>query len=157
VALNEVFVPLLQRQFPEIVDFYLPPEGCSYRLAVVSIRKQYAGHARRVMMGIWSFLRQFMYTKFVIVTDDDIDVRNWQDVIWAVTTRVDPVRDAVLLDNTAIDYLDFASPVAGLGGKLGLDATGKWPGETQRNWGRPIRMSDDVRRRIDELWPALGL
>jgi 4-hydroxy-3-polyprenylbenzoate decarboxylase len=157
VALNEVFVPLLQKQFPEIADFYLPPEGCSYRMAVVTMRKQYAGHAKRVMMGVWSYLRQFMYTKFVIVTDDDIDARDWKDVIWALTTRMDPARDTVILENTPIDYLDFASPVAGLGGKIGFDATHKFPGETQREWGRPIRMSDEVRRRVDELWPSLGL
>jgi len=157
VALNEVFVPLLQKQFPEIADFYLPPEGCSYRLAVVTMRKQYAGHAKRVMMGVWSYLRQFMYTKFVIVTDDDIDARDWKDVIWALTTRMDPARDTVILENTPIDYLDFASPVAGLGGKIGFDATHKFPGETQREWGRPIRMSEEVRRRVDELWPSLGL
>jgi len=157
VALNEVFVPLLQKQFPEIADFYLPPEGCSYRIAVVTMRKQYPGHAKRVMMGVWSFLRQFMYTKFVIVTDEDIDARDWKDVIWAITTRMDPARDTVILENTPIDYLDFASPVAGLGGKLGFDATNKWPGETQRQWGRPIVMSDEVRRRVDELWPSLGL
>ena len=138
VALNEVFVPLLQKQFPEIMDFYLPPEGCSYRMAVVSIKKQYPGHAKRVMFGIWSYLRQFMYTKFIIVVDDDIDIRNWQEVIWAITTRVDPVRDTLLVENTPIDYLDFASPVSGLGGKMGLDATNKWPGETQREWGRPL-------------------
>jgi 4-hydroxy-3-polyprenylbenzoate decarboxylase len=157
VALNEVFVPLLQKQFPEIADFYLPPEGCSYRMAVVTMRKQYAGHAKRVMMGVWSYLRQFMYTKFVIVTDDDIDARNWQDVIWALTTRMDPARDTVILENTPIDYLDFASPVAGLGGKIGFDATHKFPGETQREWGRPIRMSEDIRRRVDDLWPSLGI
>jgi len=157
VALNEVFVPLLQKQFPEITDFYLPPEGCSYRLAVVTMRKQYAGHAKRVMMGVWSYLRQFMYTKFVIVTDDDVNARDWRDVIWAVTTRMDPARDTVILENTPIDYLDFASPVAGLGGKIGFDATNKWPGETQREWGRPIGMSPEVRRRVDELWPLLGL
>ncbi len=157
VALNEVFVPLLQKQFPEIVDFYLPPEGCSYRLAVVTIRKQYPGHAKRVMMGVWSFLRQFMYTKFVIVTDADIDARDWKDVIWAVTTRMDPARDTVILENTPIDYLDFASPVAGLGGKIGLDATHKLPGETNREWGTPIAMSEEVKRRIDALWPELGL
>jgi len=157
VALNEVFVPLLRKQFPEITDFYLPPEGCSYRLAVVTMRKQYPGHARRVMMGVWSFLRQFMYTKFVIVTDDDVDARDWKDVIWAMTTRMDPARDTVILENTPIDYLDFASPVSGLGGKIGFDATNKFPGETQREWGRPIRMSDQVRRRVDELWPSLGL
>ncbi len=157
VALNEVFVPLLTKQFPEIVDFYLPPEGCSYRIAVVTMKKQYPGHAKRVMMGVWSYLRQFMYTKFVIVTDDDIDARNWQDVIWAMTTRMDPVRDTVLVDNTPIDYLDFASPVAGLGGKIGFDATHKLPGETRREWGRPIQMSAAVRERVDELWPSLGL
>ena len=157
VALNEVFIPLLQKQFPEIADFYLPQEGCSYRMAVVSIRKQYAGHAKRVMFGIWSFLRQFMYTKFIIVVDDDIDVRDWKEVIWAVTTRVDPVRDTLLVDNTPIDYLDFASPVSGLGGKMGLDATNKWPGETQRAWGTPIAMNEVVKRRIDEMWSELGL
>ncbi|OBS09579.1 4-hydroxy-3-polyprenylbenzoate decarboxylase [Acidihalobacter prosperus] len=157
LALNEVFVPLLQKQFPEIVDFYLPPEGCSYRMAVVSMRKQYPGHAKRVMMGVWSFLRQFMYTKFVIVVDEDIDTRNWQDVIWAVTTRMDPIRDTVLIDNTPIDYLDFASPVSGLGSKMGLDATSKWPGETQREWGRPIEMDEGVKARVDALWPSLNL
>jgi 4-hydroxy-3-polyprenylbenzoate decarboxylase len=157
VALNEVFVPLLQKQFPEIVDFYLPPEGCSYRLAVVSLKKQYPGHAKRVMFGVWSFLRQFMYTKFVIVTDDDVDVREWKDVIWAVTTRMDPMRDTVIIDNTPIDYLDFASPVAGLGSKIGFDATNKWRGETQREWGRPIRMDDDVKRRVDEIWGILEI
>jgi 4-hydroxy-3-polyprenylbenzoate decarboxylase len=156
-ALNEVLVPLLTRQFPEIVDFYLPPEGCSYRLAVVSMAKQYPGHAKRVMFGVWSFLRQFMYTKFVIVTDDDIDIRDWQDVIWAVTTRMDPARDTVIVENTPIDYLDFASPVAGLGAKLGFDATRKWPGETNRAWGEPIRMSNEVVARIDALWPELGI
>ncbi len=157
VALNEVFVPILQKQFPEIVDFYLPPEGCSYRLAVVSIRKQYPGHAKRILFGVWSFLRQFMYTKFVIVVDDDVDTRNWQDVIWAITTRMDPARDTVLIENTPIDYLDFASPVAGLGSKMGLDATNKWPGETDREWGRPIVMDDAVRERVDALWAELGL
>jgi 4-hydroxy-3-polyprenylbenzoate decarboxylase len=157
VALNEVFVPLLTKQFPEIVDFYLPPEGCSYRIAVVSMRKQYAGHAKRVMFGIWSYLRQFMYTKFIIVVDEDIDVRDWKEVIWAVTTRTDPARDVLIADNTPIDYLDFASPVSGLGSKLGLDATNKWPGETARNWGRPISMDEDVRRRIDLIWADLGL
>jgi 4-hydroxy-3-polyprenylbenzoate decarboxylase len=157
VALNEVFVPLLQQQFPEITDFYLPPEGCSYRLAVVSMKKQYPGHAKRVMFGVWSFLRQFMYTKFVIVTDDDVNVRDWKDVIWAMTTRMDPVRDVTLVDNTPIDYLDFASPVSGLGGKIGMDATNKWPGETQREWGRPIVMDEAVRRRVDEIWGQLGL
>jgi 4-hydroxy-3-polyprenylbenzoate decarboxylase len=157
VALNEVFVPILRRTFPEIVDFYLPPEGCSYRMAVVSIRKQYPGHAKRVMFGIWSFLRQFMYTKFIVVVDDDIDARDWKDVIWAVTTRVDPVRDTVLVDNTPIDYLDFASPFAGLGGKMGIDATGKWAGETAREWGRPIAMDAAVKARVDALWKDLGL
>ncbi|MEW5890109.1 MAG: 4-hydroxy-3-polyprenylbenzoate decarboxylase [Pseudomonadota bacterium] len=157
VALNEVFVPLLQKQFPEIVDFYLPPEGCSYRLAVVSLRKQYPGHAKRVMFGIWSFLRQFMYTKFIIVVDDDIDIRNWKEVIWALTTRVDAARDTLIADNTPIDYLDFASPVAGLGAKMGIDATNKWPGETTREWGRPIVQDSAVRRRVDELWDSLGI
>lgn len=157
VALNEVFVPLLKRQLPEIVDFYLPPEGCSYRLAVVSIRKQYPGHAKRVMFGLWSVLRQFMYTKFIVVVDDDIDTRNWQEVVWAMTTRMDPVRDTVLVENTPIDYLDFASPVSGLGGKMGLDATNKWPGETQREWGVPIAMDDDVKKRVDAMWGQLGL
>ena len=157
VALNEVFVPLLQKQFPEIADFYLPPEGCSYRMAVVSIRKQYPGHARRVMFGIWSFLRQFMYTKFIIVTDDDVDVRSWPEVIWALTTRVDAARDTLIAQNTPIDYLDFASPVAGLGSKMGIDATNKWPGETSREWGRPIAMDEAVKRRVDELWRELGL
>jgi 4-hydroxy-3-polyprenylbenzoate decarboxylase len=151
VALNEVFVPLLQKQFPEIVDFYLPPEGCSYRMAIVSIRKSYAGHAKRLMFGIWSFLRQFMYTKFIVVTDDDVDVRNWQEVIWAITTRVDPVRDTTLVDHTPIDYLDFASPVSGLGGKMGLDATHKWPGETSREWGRAIHMDAAVEERVAPL------
>jgi len=157
VALNEVFVPLLQKQYPEIVDFYLPPEGCSYRLAVISIRKQYPGHAKRVMMGAWSFLRQFMYTKFVIVTDDDVNIRDWNDVIWAMTTRMDPARDTVLIENTPIDYLDFASPVSGLGSKIGMDATNKWPGETTREWGRPITMDEDVKKRVDELWDQLGI
>jgi 4-hydroxy-3-polyprenylbenzoate decarboxylase len=157
MALNEVFVPILQKQFPEILDFYLPPEGCSYRLAVVRMRKQYPGHAKRVMFGVWSFLRQFMYTKIVIVVDEDIDARNWPDVIWAMTTRMDPVRDVHLVENSPIDYLDFASPVAGLGGKMGMDATNKWPGETQREWGRPIAMSPEVKARVDALWPQLGL
>jgi 4-hydroxy-3-polyprenylbenzoate decarboxylase len=157
VALNEVFVPILQKQFPEIVDFYLPPEGCSYRMAVVSMKKQYPGHAKRVMMGVWSFLHQFMYTKFVIVTDDDVDVRNWEDVIWAMTTRMDPTRDTVLVDNTPIDYLDFASPVSGLGSKMGLDATNKMPGETNREWGEPIEMDDAVKQRVDALWDDLGI
>ena len=157
LALNEVFVPLLQKQFPEIVDFYLPPEGCSYRMAVVSIRKQYPGHAKRVMFGIWSFLRQFMYTKFIIVTDDDVDVRSWPEVIWALTTRVDAARDTLIAENTPIDYLDFASPVASLGSKMGIDATNKWPGETSREWGRPIAMDPAVKERVDALWQQLGL
>lgn len=157
VALNEVFVPILQKQFPEIVDFYLPPEGCSYRLAVVSIKKQYAGHAKRVMMGVWSFLRQFMYTKYVIVVDDDVNARDWNDVIWAMTTRMDPKRDTVLIENTPIDYLDFASPVAGLGSKMGMDATNKWPGETDREWGRPITKDPQVSIKVDELMTKLGL
>lgn len=157
VALNEVFIPLLQKQYPEIVDFYLPPEGCSYRLAVVSINKQYPGHAKRIMMGVWSFLRQFMYTKFVIVTDDDVDIRQWSDVIWAITTRVDPIRDTVLIDNTPIDYLDFASPVSGLGSKMGIDATNKWPGETTRDWGTPIAMDESVKQRVDQLWDELDI
>ena len=157
VALNEVFVPLLQKQFPEIVDFYLPPEGCSYRLATVSIRKQYPGHAKRVMFGIWSVLRQFMYTKFIIVVDDDVNVRDWKEVIWAMTTRVDAARDTLIAENTPIDYLDFASPVAGLGSKMGLDATNKWPGETNREWGRPMVMDPAVKARVDALWGELGL
>jgi 4-hydroxy-3-polyprenylbenzoate decarboxylase len=157
VALNEVFVPLLQKQYPEIADFYLPPEGCSYRFAVVSIRKQYPGHARRVMFGIWSFLRQFMYTKFILVVDDDVDVRDWKEVIWALTTRCDAARDTLIAENTPIDYLDFASPVAGLGSKMGIDATNKWPGETDREWGRPIAMDEAVKQRVDALWSQLGL
>jgi 4-hydroxy-3-polyprenylbenzoate decarboxylase len=156
-ALNEIFVPLLRKQFPEILDFYLPPEGCSYRLAVVRMRKQYPGHAKRVMFGVWSFLRQFMYTKVIVVCDDDIDVRDWKEVVWAVTTRVDPARDTTLVENTPIDYLDFASPAAGLGSKLGVDATNKWPGETARRWGRPIVMDSEVRRKVDLIWPELGL
>ncbi len=156
-ALNEVFVPILAKQFPEIVDFYLPPEGCSYRLAVVSMKKQYPGHAKRVMFGIWSFLRQFMYTKFIIVVDDDVDIRQWKEVIWALTTRVDAARDTVVVEHTPIDYLDFASPVAGLGSKMGIDATNKWPGETQRNWGRPITMSAEVKARVDAMWSSLGI
>jgi len=156
-ALNEIFVPLLRKQFPEILDFYLPPEGCSYRLAVVRMRKQYPGHAKRVMFGVWSFLRQFMYTKVIVVCDDDIDVRDWKEVVWAVTTRVDPARDTTLVENTPIDYLDFASPAAGLGSKLGVDATNKWPGETARRWGRPIVMDSEVRRKVDSIWPQLGL
>jgi 4-hydroxy-3-polyprenylbenzoate decarboxylase len=157
VALNELFIPILQQQFPEIVDFYLPPEGCSYRLAIVTIKKQYPGHARHVMLGVWSFLRQFMYTKFIIVTDDDINARNWEDVIWAITTRMDPKRDTQFLDHTAIDYLDFASPVSGLGSKIGLDATNKWSGETDRLWGKPIKMSDDVKSKINMIWDSLGI
>ncbi len=157
VALNEVFVPILQKQFPEITDFYLPPEGCSYRLAVVSIKKQYPGHAKRVMVGVWGFLRQFMYTKFVIVVDDDVDARNWQDVIWAITTRMDPIRDLTLIDHTPIDYLDFASPVSGLGSKAGFDATNKWPGETNREWGLPIVMDAAVKQRVDAVWESLGI
>ncbi|CAG0967252.1 4-hydroxy-3-polyprenylbenzoate decarboxylase [Rhodocyclaceae bacterium] len=157
VALNEVFVPLLQKQFPEITDFYLPPEGCSYRMAVVSMKKQYPGHAKRVMFGIWSFLRQFMYTKFIVVTDDDVNVRDWKEVIWALTTRVDAARDTTIVEQTPIDYLDFASPVAGLGSKMGIDATNKWPGETDREWGRTIEMSADVKQRVDAIWQDLGL
>ena len=157
VALNEVFVPLLQKQFPEVQDFYLPPEGCSYRMALVSMKKKYPGHAKRVMMGIWSFLRQFMYTKFIVVVDEDIDIRQWEDVIWAITTRMDPSRDTVLIENTPIDYLDFASPVSGLGSKMGLDATNKSEGETNRAWGKPIEMSAEVKKRIDELWDDLGI
>lgn len=157
VALNEVFIPLLQKQFPEIVDFYLPPEGCSYRLAVVTMKKQYPGHAKRIMMAVWSFLRQFMYTKFVIVCDDDINARHWPDVIWAITTRMDPQRDTVMMDNTPIDYLDFASPVSGLGSKMGMDATNKWPGETSREWGSVIRMDEDVLARVNGYWSSLGL
>jgi len=157
VALNEVFIPLLQKQFPEIADFYLPPEGCSYRMAVVRMKKQYPGHAKRVMFGVWSYLRQFMYTKIIIVVDDDVDARDWKEVIWAITTRVDPARDTLIAENTPIDYLDFASPVAGLGSKMGIDATHKWPGETSRTWGRPIAMDADVKRRIDAIWKELKL
>ena len=157
LALNEVFIPILQKQFPEIVDFYLPPEGCSYRLAVVTMKKQYAGHAKRVMMGVWSFLRQFMYTKFVIVTDDDVNARDWNDVIWAMTTRMDPKRDCMFVEDSPIDYLDFASPVSGLGSKIGMDATNKWPGETNREWGTPITMPEEVKDRVDALWDKLGL
>jgi 4-hydroxy-3-polyprenylbenzoate decarboxylase len=155
VALNEVFIPILQKQFPEIIDFYLPPEGCSYRMAVISIKKQYAGHAKRVMFGTWSYLRQFMYTKFVVVVDDDVDARNWEDVIWAMTTRMDPARDITLLENTPIDYLDFASPVSGLGSKAGFDATNKWPGETPREWGEPIVQSAEIIKQVDEIWSSL--
>ncbi|MNU97281.1 3-octaprenyl-4-hydroxybenzoate carboxy-lyase [compost metagenome] len=157
VALNEVFVPLLQKQFPEIVDFYLPPEGCSYRMAVVTIKKRYPGHAKRVMLGVWSFLRQFMYTKFVIVCDDDINARDWKDVIWAITTRMDPARDTTLIEHTPIDYLDFASPVSGLGSKMGLDATNKWPGESNREWGQPIVQDEAVKQKIDGIWDELKI
>ncbi|AKZ65671.1 4-hydroxy-3-polyprenylbenzoate decarboxylase [Candidatus Palibaumannia cicadellinicola] len=157
VALNEIFIPILQKQFPEIVDFYLPPEGCSYRLAVVTIKKKYAGHAKRIMMGIWSFLPQFLYTKFIIVCDDDIDARNWKDIIWAITTRMDPMRDTVFIANTPIDYLDFASPVSGLGSKMGMDATNKLPGETQREWGVPIKRDDKVLSHIDTIWESIGI
>jgi 4-hydroxy-3-polyprenylbenzoate decarboxylase len=157
VALNEVFVPLLQKQFTEITDFYLPPEGCSYRMAVVQMKKAYPGHAKRVMFGVWSFLRQFMYTKFIVVVDEDVNIRDWKEVIWAITTRVDPTRDTTLVDNTPIDYLDFASPVSGLGSKMGIDATNKWPGETSREWGRTIEMSDEVKQRVDRIWQELGL
>jgi 4-hydroxy-3-polyprenylbenzoate decarboxylase len=157
VALNEVFIPILQKQFPEIIDFYLPPEGCSYRVAVVSMKKQYPGHAKRVMMGVWSFLRQFMYTKFVIVVDEDVNTRDWQDVIWAMSTRVDPVRDFTFVENTPIDYLDFASPVSGLGSKVGIDATNKLPGETDREWGTPISMDESVKQKIDQIWSSLNI
>ncbi|TFW06402.1 4-hydroxy-3-polyprenylbenzoate decarboxylase [Oxalobacteraceae bacterium OM1] len=157
VALNEVFVPLLQKQFTEITDFYLPPEGCSYRMAVVQMKKAYPGHAKRVMFGVWSFLRQFMYTKFIVVVDEDVNIRDWKEVIWAITTRVDPSRDTTLVDNTPIDYLDFASPVSGLGSKMGIDATNKWPGETSREWGRTIVMSDDVKAKVDRIWQELGI
>ena len=157
VALNEVFIPILQKQFPEIIDFYLPPEGCSYRMAVVSMKKQYPGHAKRVMMGVWSFLRQFMYTKFVIVVDDDIDTRNWNDVIWAMTTRMDPARDTTIIENTPIDYLDFASPISGLGSKIGFDATNKWQGETDREWGKPIIMDEEIVKKVDDKWDSLGI
>ncbi|WP_194868350.1 4-hydroxy-3-polyprenylbenzoate decarboxylase [Pseudoalteromonas sp. PPB1] len=157
VALNEVFVPILQKQFPEIVDFYLPPEGCSYRMAVVTMKKQYPGHAKRVMLGVWSFLRQFMYTKFVIVCDDDVNARDWNDVIWAITTRMDPARDTTMIENTPIDYLDFASPVSGLGSKMGMDATNKWPGETDREWGEPIVMDEATKQRVDEIWDSLKI
>lgn len=157
VALNEVFVPLLQKQFTEITDFYLPPEGCSYRMAIVQIKKSYPGHAKRVMFGVWSFLRQFMYTKFIIVVDEDVQIRDWKEVMWAITTRVDPLRDTTMIDNTPIDYLDFASPVSGLGSKMGLDATNKWPGETAREWGKVITMMPAVKKRVDEIWQKLGL
>ena len=157
LALNEVFVPLLQKQFPEIVDFYLPPEGCSYRMAVVTIKKRYPGHAKRVMLGVWSFLRQFMYTKFVVVCDDDVNARDWKDVIWAITTRMDPARDTTLIEHTPIDYLDFASPVSGLGSKMGLDATNKWPGETNREWGQPIVQDEAVKQKVDAIWDELNI
>jgi 4-hydroxy-3-polyprenylbenzoate decarboxylase len=157
VALNEIFVPLIKKQFPEIEDFYLPPEGCSYRLAVVSMKKQYPGHAKRVLFGVWSYLRQFMYTKFIIVCDDDVNVRDWKEVVWAMTTRVDPARDTLIAENTPIDYLDFASPVSGLGSKMGIDATNKWPAETARRWGRPIVMDAGVKARVDAMWGELGL
>jgi 4-hydroxy-3-polyprenylbenzoate decarboxylase len=157
VALNEVFIPILQKQFPEIVDFYLPPEGCSYRMAIVTMKKQYPGHAKRVMMGVWSFLRQFMYTKFVIVTDDDVNARDWNDVIWAITTRMDPARDTTLIENTPIDYLDFASPVSGLGSKMGMDATNKWPGETDREWGKPIVKDEATVKHVDDIWESLNI
>ena len=157
VALNEVFIPILQKQFPEITDFYLPPEGCSYRMACISMKKQYPGHAKRVMFGVWSFLRQFMYTKFIVVTDDDVNVRDWKDVVWAMTTRMDPARDITLVEKTPIDYLDFASPQSGLGSKIGMDATNKWKGETEREWGRPITMNAEVRARVDEIWDQLGI
>ena len=157
LAMNELFVPLLQRQYPEITDFYLPPEGCSYRMAVVQIKKSYPGHARRVMFGIWSFLRQFMYTKFIVVVDEDVNIRDWAEVIWAITTRVDPIRDTLLADNTPIDYLDFASPVSGLGSKMGIDATNKWPGESNREWGRTMKMSPEVTARMEQVWQTLGL
>lgn len=157
LALNEVFIPILQKQFPEIVDFYLPPEGCSYRIAVVTIKKQYAGHAKRIMMGIWSYLRQFMYTKFVIICDDDINARDWKDVMWAISTRMDPKRDITFIENTPIDYLDFASPVSGIGSKIGLDATNKWQGETMREWGRIITKDAKVVAHIDDIWDELGI
>ena len=157
VALNEVFIPLLQKQFAEIVDFYLPPEGCSYRMAIVQMKKAYPGHAKRVMFGVWSFLRQFMYTKFIVVVDEDVDIRDWKEVIWAITTRVDPTRDTMMVDQTPIDYLDFASPVSGLGSKMGIDATNKWPGETSREWGRTIAMTPAVKEHVDRIWQSLGI
>lgn len=157
MAMNELFIPIIQKQFPEVVDFYLPPEGCSYRLAIVTIHKQYIGHAKRIIFGVWSFLQQFMYTKFILIFDDDINARNWKDVIWAITTRVDPARDIIIAENTPIDYLDFASPIAGLGSKIGIDATNKWPGETQRSWGIPIKMNNKVKSRIDKIWDAINI
>lgn len=157
MAINELFIPIIQKQFPEIIDFYLPPEGCSYRLAVVTIKKQYIGHAKRIIFGVWSFLYQFMYTKFILVCDDDINARNWKDVIWAITTRMDPARDIIIAENTPIDYLDFASPISGLGSKMGMDATNKWPGETQRTWGVPIKMTTAVKLRIDNIWKKLEI
>ncbi|MDQ9169742.1 4-hydroxy-3-polyprenylbenzoate decarboxylase [Oxalobacteraceae bacterium R-40] len=157
VALNEVFIPLLQKQFTEITDFYLPPEGCSYRMAIVQMKKAYPGHAKRVMFGVWSFLRQFMYTKFIVVVDEDVNIRDWKEVIWAITTRVDPLRDTTMVDNTPIDYLDFASPVSGLGSKMGIDATNKWPGETNREWGRTITMDEAVKAKVDQMWQSLNL
>jgi len=157
LALNEVFIPILQKQFPEIVDFYLPPEGCSYRIAIVTIKKQYAGHAKRIMMGVWSYLRQFMYTKFVIICDDDINARDWKDVMWAISTRMDPKRDITFVENTPIDYLDFASPISGLGSKIGLDATNKWTGETTREWGTIIKKDVKIIAYVDEIWDKLGI
>jgi 4-hydroxy-3-polyprenylbenzoate decarboxylase len=156
-ALNEVFIPLLQQQYPEILDFWLPPEGCSYRIAVISMKKAYAGHAKRVMMGAWSFLRQFMYTKWIIIVDEDINARDWKDVMWAVSTRMDPARDIVTVENTPIDYLDFASPVSGLGSKIGLDATNKMGNETNREWGAKLDMDAETKRRVDEIWAELGI
>lgn len=157
VVLNELFIPIFQKQFPEIVDFYLPPEGCSYRVAIVTIKKQYPGHAKRIIFGVWSYLRQFMYTKCIIVTDDDVNARDWKDVIWAISTRMDPARDTVIVENTPIDYLDFASPISGLGSKIGIDATNKWPGETNREWGTAISMNQEVKQRIDDIWHTLNI
>ncbi|AWD32261.1 3-octaprenyl-4-hydroxybenzoate carboxy-lyase [Candidatus Kinetoplastibacterium sorsogonicusi] len=157
IALNELFIPLLRMQIPEIVDFYLPPEGCSYRLAIASIKKQYIGQGTKVMLGIWSSLRQFMYTKFIIIVDDDINIKNWQEVIWAISTRSDPARDVTTIVNTPIDYLDFASPISGIGSKMGIDATNKWPGETNRKWGEKIYMSEFIKNKIDSIWDTLGL
>ncbi|WMY95098.1 MAG: 4-hydroxy-3-polyprenylbenzoate decarboxylase [Arsenophonus sp.] len=156
-ALNEIFIPILQKKFPEIIDFYLPPEACSYRLAIITINKKYIGHPKHIMMGIWSYLRQFMYTKFIIICDADINARNWDDVIWAMTTRMDPARDTLIIENTPIDYLDFASPISGLGSKIGFDATNKWLGETQRTWGRPIFMTEKIKKRIDKIWNELNI